>query len=1111
MNTKTILRITTALCLMAVIFSLGASAQAGPEAAATVPSLNAFEQVSARTGWILFVGKLYWTNTDGVAWTNITPATHIQAVDFLDAARGWTVISASSGYSLASTRDSGKTWQTRTLRLPAFNKDGAPIAKVFMHWRTNLHGWLVFKLATGSNFSRGILFVTFDGGKSWERREVPLGEPVTFTDEDNGWVAGGPAGDQTFRTRDGGLSWESVSESRDPLNGQNEAGWKRWESGECADGVCVQEVKLLTRRAGVWESMRLPNGQNSLRKSFPSQMKPSALGDSDTSVYIGQGFDTCEIPDSTKMQTWWNSSPYSAVNLYIGGVSRACGNLALTSQFVSSLNAQGWKFIPTWVGLQAACNEGTYGANKVMNYDTTTAYNQGVNEADAAIAVAQALGLTNPDGSGTVIYFDLEHYSELNTACGDAATAFINGWSFRMRERGNLAGVYASPCNARDWWNTANMPDALWVANWYGNNVSYTPTASVYGTVCMSDTYWNNHRRLRQYAGGHSETWGGQAIVIDSDVLDGPVTVPNGTGSASTPDAPSAPIPSHGATVARTNDTWLTWKTNGDTCSLHVYGGTLDTTVATNCSSYYLGMREAGAYHWQVTATNTFGSTVGPTWQFDIQPASPSGLTADAASATRVNLTWNASPDPLDNLLVFVDGAQAANIPGSAISYQVQNLACNSSHSFYLKAVREGIQSAASATVNATTPSCAPVLVSPLGGVTDSLLPTFSWQSVESATQYLIQVSTSSAFSTLTVNTRTTATAYTASLPLTANKKYFWRVRAIGTFGNGDWASSSFTTPNPPPAPTLLAPANNSLVTNYRPRLNWQDVTPPTGTTLLHYQIQVAMDLNFTSPLHDTTVVPSEFTPPTKLAANTVFYWRVRSVNTLGHSGAWSVTWAFRTAILPPKLLSPVNGTVLLHRRPSFDWGNVVGASSYTLQISKYSNFSSLMVNTPATASNFTLPADLPANSTLYWRVRANGVNGPSLWSKTSSFTTGNPPSVPALVDPRINATIDDLTPLLIWRASTLPAGTTFDHYQLQIATNPNFTALVLDQSVTSLSPAEFTLTTPLLVNKDYYWRVRAFNTKGEYSAWSAVWYFKTSTTAVFEWGQFALYTDFTD
>ncbi len=999
---KTILRMTTALCLAALVLSLGASAQAGPEALTNVPSLDAFEQVSAQTGWMLFGGKLYWTKNDGASWVDITPAANILVVDFLDASRGWTVVSVTSGYSLASTTNGGRAWQSSALNLPALQTADAPIAKVFMNWRTESHGWLVFKFATGINFSRGLLFVTFDGGRSWEAREIPLGEPVTFEDENNGWTTGGATGEEVFRTRDGGLSWESAPESRDPLDGQDEAGWRLQESGECAHGACMREVQLLTE-GGV--PMRLPNGQNSLRENFSSALKFSLFTDPDTTAYEGQGFDACEIPTGQQMQTWWNDSPYTAVNLYIGGSMRACANNALNATYLTDLHAQGWRFIPTWVGMQAACS--AYSTK--MSYDTTTAYNQGVAEANAAIMVAQSLGLTNPDGSGTIIYYDLEKYSEIDTACRNAATAFINGWTYQMQTRGNLAGVYASPLNARDWWGIANQPDAVWLAQW--DEDFYTPSASVYGSPYIPDTYWNNHRRLRQYAGGHDETWGGTKLNIDSDVLDGPLAIPTGAGSAS----------------------------------------------------------------------------------------APTGLTAVVASATRVDLAWDPPAETPDAILVFADGAQVASLAGSATSYQVQNLACNNLYSFYVKAVKGGVQSDASNTVKVTTPLCAPTLLSPLGGVVDSLRPTFTWQAVDGALEYQIQVSAKTDFSTFAVNAQTAATSYTPTTSLLVNRKYYWRVLAANASGASDWASSSFTTPNPPPAPILVSPAVNALVTDYTPRLDWGNVIVPTGTTFGHYQIQVALNATFTNLVQSATAVPSEYTLPTRLLPNTIHYWRVRAANSLGHYGAWSAVRYFRTAIRAPVLVSPASGVTLPNRRPSFDWRNVVGASGYTLQISKYSNFAAVMVSAPTIASAFTMPADLPANTTFYWRVRANGVNGPSLWSAIRSFRTGNPPSIPALTSPLDTTTIDDLTPRLAWRASTVPAGTTFAHYQIQIAPDATFAAPLFDGTVATLSPAKFTLTTPLAANTKYYWRVRAFNTKGEYSAWSIIWYFITSTTASFE------------
>ncbi len=514
----------------------------------------------------------------------------------------------------------------------------------------------------------------------------------------------------------------------------------------------MREVKLLGTRDGVhWKAMRLPNAQTSLRQSYSSTIK-SAFLDTDTTAYEGHGFDTCEIPALTQMQTWWNSSPYTAVNLYIGGISRACSNSALTPSFISTLNTQGWRFIPTWVGPQAYCS--VY-AHK-MSENTTTAYNEGVIEANLAIAAAQDLGLTEADGSGTVIYYDLEAYNVSDPDCRDAANAFINGWTHQLRAHGNLAGVYGAAYGSAvsDWWSIPNVPDAVWIAHWLGNagSVSFMPDASVFGSAYVNDAFWSNHQRLRQYAGGHNETWGGLTINIDSNVLDGPLTVPNGTAGTSAPGIPSYPYPANNATLGRTSDTWLRWKTNGDTCSVHVWGAALDTTASSPCSLYHLGVQAPGAYSWQVTATNAFGSTVGPVWHLNIRPAAPTGLTALPVSATV--WTWHGPPPRTWWTITsfYADGLQVAILPGTATSYQVQNLTCLTAHSFYVKGMRGDIQSDASNTASATTASCAPVLVSPLGVVVKSLQPAFTWEPVEAATQYHLQVSAYSNFTSPSIN-----------------------------------------------------------------------------------------------------------------------------------------------------------------------------------------------------------------------------------------------------------------------------------------------------------------------------------------------------------------------
>lgn len=104
-----------------------------------------------------------------------------------------------------------------------------------------------------------------------------------------------------------------------------------------------------------------------------------------TSIFMGQGFDKCEIPSLSELQTWKANSPYQVVNLYIGGSRRSCPNTALTAAYLAQLSQQGWKFIPTWVGPQCLYDD--------ISDDLTTAYNQGVAEANAAIAVAANLAL----------------------------------------------------------------------------------------------------------------------------------------------------------------------------------------------------------------------------------------------------------------------------------------------------------------------------------------------------------------------------------------------------------------------------------------------------------------------------------------------------------------------------------------------------------------------------------------------------------------------------------------------------------------------------------------------------------------------------------------------
>jgi photosystem II stability/assembly factor-like uncharacterized protein len=159
-----------------------------------------------------------------------------------------------------------------------------------------------------------------------------------------------------------------------------------------------------------------------------------------------------------------------------------------------------------------------------MSADPAISFVEGRQEAQAASAAAASMGLTNYGWGGTVIYYDMETFGGASPACRQAAASFINGWDQRLRELGNIAGGYgAHNSYIVDWALLENVPTDIWVASWYANN--YDPYASVNG-ISWLNGLWTNHQRIRQYAGDHSENWGGVGLGIDSDVADGMVAMP---------------------------------------------------------------------------------------------------------------------------------------------------------------------------------------------------------------------------------------------------------------------------------------------------------------------------------------------------------------------------------------------------------------------------------------------------------------------------------------------------------------------------------------------------------------------------------------------------------
>jgi hypothetical protein len=269
--------------------------------------------------------------------------------------------------------------------------------------------------------------------------------------------------------------------------------------------------------------------------ALPAVPRPYAGATASAAVFTGLGFDACTAPSARTMSAW-KSSPYRAIGVYIGGLNRACSQPNLTSSWVASQTAGGWYLIPTYVGLQAPTSSCTSCAKLSASQATA----QGTAAAVDAVEDAGAVAM----GAGSPIYFDMESYTQTFSATA-ATLAFLEAWTKKLHALGYLSGVYSSSASgiedlARQIGTGYDLPDAIWIANWNGQQSTADPAVPA--------SAWTPHQRIHQYRGGHNEAYGGVTINIDNNYVDGP-TVGSALASGDDPvgalDLAKAPTPGH--------------------------------------------------------------------------------------------------------------------------------------------------------------------------------------------------------------------------------------------------------------------------------------------------------------------------------------------------------------------------------------------------------------------------------------------------------------------------------------------------------------------------------------------------------------------------------------
>jgi hypothetical protein len=231
----------------------------------------------------------------------------------------------------------------------------------------------------------------------------------------------------------------------------------------------------------------------------------------------------------------------------------------------------------------------------------------------------------------------------------------------------------------------------------------------------------------------------------------------------------------------------------------------------------------------------------------------------------------------------------------------------------------------------------------------------------------------------------------------------------------------------PPPAPGVpekpfvtrasayLQPASGT-VTPHTPLFAWNRVSGAQG-----YYVVIARDAGFTQVADvGFTNVPA-YAP--RLANDaplsdetTSYYWAVIPTTGLGGTGVSDDVpqdnnpLSFNESSAPPTPIAPEQGANV-SAQPTFQWSSAENARNYRLQVSQDPTFGKPIDDVTTDATAYTSSSTYPADTVLYWRVRANDWTGQGLnWSPARTFVRRLPVPTPAASAPTTSTGIPPIS-----------------------------------------------------------------------------------------------------